>query len=127
MHARIASDASYLRIEPVSSREQYRWMERFIPNYGVVIIILSLLTKFLFYRLTHKSLKYARWDGSAWAVETVEAGDPLRYVSLALDAAGITVNKNTIPFDASSSPWRRSSTCTAAGVSAEAPSSWPPP
>ena len=31
MHARIASDATYLRIEPVSSREQYRWMERFIP------------------------------------------------------------------------------------------------
>src|SRR6476620_9975847 len=31
MHARIASDSHYLRIEPVSSREQYRWMERFIP------------------------------------------------------------------------------------------------
>src|ERR1022692_2471639 len=31
MHVRIASDANYLRIEPVSSREQYRWMERFIP------------------------------------------------------------------------------------------------
>jgi hypothetical protein len=31
MHARIASDASYIRVEPVSSREQYRWMERFIP------------------------------------------------------------------------------------------------
>ena len=31
MHARIASDISYLRIEPVSSREQYRWMERYIP------------------------------------------------------------------------------------------------
>jgi hypothetical protein len=31
MHARIASDSAYLRIEPVSSREQYRWMERFIP------------------------------------------------------------------------------------------------
>jgi hypothetical protein len=31
MHARIASDANYLRIEPVSSREQYRWMERYIP------------------------------------------------------------------------------------------------
>jgi hypothetical protein len=31
MHSRIASDATYLRIEPVSSREQYRWMERFIP------------------------------------------------------------------------------------------------
>jgi hypothetical protein len=31
MHQRIASDSSYMRIEPVSSREQYRWMERFIP------------------------------------------------------------------------------------------------
>jgi Uncharacterised protein family (UPF0158) len=31
MHVRIASDAQYLRIDPVSSREQYRWMERFIP------------------------------------------------------------------------------------------------
>jgi hypothetical protein len=28
---RIASDGNYLRIDPVSSREQYRWMERFIP------------------------------------------------------------------------------------------------
>src|SRR5262249_14937188 len=31
MHARIASDPNYMRVEPVSSREQYRWMERFIP------------------------------------------------------------------------------------------------
>jgi len=31
MHARIAADPTYLRIEPVSSREQYRWMERYIP------------------------------------------------------------------------------------------------
>jgi hypothetical protein len=31
MHSRIASDSGYMRIEPVSSREQYRWMERFIP------------------------------------------------------------------------------------------------
>ena len=31
MHARIAQDAEYMRIDPVSSREQYRWMERFIP------------------------------------------------------------------------------------------------
>jgi hypothetical protein len=31
MHARIASDQTYLRVDPVSSREQYRWMERFIP------------------------------------------------------------------------------------------------
>lgn len=29
-HARISTDATYLRIDPVSSREQYRWMERFI-------------------------------------------------------------------------------------------------
>ena len=26
MHARIAADSNYLRIDPVSSREQYRWM-----------------------------------------------------------------------------------------------------
>jgi hypothetical protein len=31
MHTRIASDGNYQRIDPVSSREQYRWMERFIP------------------------------------------------------------------------------------------------
>ena len=31
MHARISADSNYLRIDPVSSREQYRWMERFIP------------------------------------------------------------------------------------------------
>ena len=32
MHTRIMSDARYLRIDPVSSREQYRWMERFIAT-----------------------------------------------------------------------------------------------
>lgn len=32
MHQRIASDPNYLRIDPVSSREQYRWMERFIAT-----------------------------------------------------------------------------------------------
>jgi hypothetical protein len=31
-HARISSDATYLRVDPVSSREQYRWMERFIAT-----------------------------------------------------------------------------------------------
>src|SRR3954468_268498 len=31
MHVAIASDGTYLRIDPVSSREEYRWMERFIP------------------------------------------------------------------------------------------------
>lgn len=33
------------------------WMKRFIPNYGVVIVIISIMTKVLFYRLTHKSFK----------------------------------------------------------------------
>ena len=32
MHKRIIDDAIYLRIDPVSSREQYRWMERFIAT-----------------------------------------------------------------------------------------------
>lgn len=32
MHKRIMSDSMYLRIDPVSSREQYRWMERFIAT-----------------------------------------------------------------------------------------------
>ncbi|MDB4974931.1 MAG: hypothetical protein JWN48_3272 [Myxococcaceae bacterium] len=31
-HGRIAVDSSYLRVDPVSSREQYRWMERFIAT-----------------------------------------------------------------------------------------------
>jgi hypothetical protein len=31
MLMRIGADSNYLRIDPVSSREQYRWMERFIP------------------------------------------------------------------------------------------------
>lgn len=32
LHQRIMSDRLYLRVEPVSSREQYRWMERFIAT-----------------------------------------------------------------------------------------------
>jgi len=32
MHQRIAGDLQYLRVDPVSSREQYRWMERFIAT-----------------------------------------------------------------------------------------------
>ncbi len=46
-------------IRPVS--EAVLWalkaLHRFIPNYGWVIVIISLLTKVLFYRLTHKSFK----------------------------------------------------------------------
>jgi hypothetical protein len=32
MHQRVMGDPQYLRVEPVSSREQYRWMERFIAT-----------------------------------------------------------------------------------------------
>jgi hypothetical protein len=32
MHTRIASDTDYLLVDPVSSREQYRWMERYIAT-----------------------------------------------------------------------------------------------
>lgn len=32
MHRRVMGDTTYLRVEPVSSREQYRWMERFIAT-----------------------------------------------------------------------------------------------
>ncbi|MCA9613546.1 MAG: hypothetical protein H6721_01660 [Sandaracinus sp.] len=32
LHQRIMSDSLYLRVDPVSSREQYRWMERFIAT-----------------------------------------------------------------------------------------------
>lgn len=32
MHSRIAADPAYVRVEPVSSREQYRWMERFVAS-----------------------------------------------------------------------------------------------
>jgi hypothetical protein len=32
MHARVSADPAYLHVDPVSSREQYRWMERFIAT-----------------------------------------------------------------------------------------------
>lgn len=36
------------------------WLHKVIPNYGVVVILISLLTKVLFYRLTHKSFTSMR-------------------------------------------------------------------
>jgi hypothetical protein len=30
MHERVMNDSTYMQVDPVSSREQYRWMERFI-------------------------------------------------------------------------------------------------
>lgn len=32
MHERVMNDSSYMQVDPVSSREQYRWMERFIAT-----------------------------------------------------------------------------------------------
>jgi YidC/Oxa1 family membrane protein insertase len=46
-------------IRPVSHAVLWSMQKlyRVIPNYGVVVIIISILTKVLFYRLTHKSFK----------------------------------------------------------------------
>ena len=47
---------------PVSSviLWSFLWLHKFIPNYGIVILLLSVVTKVLFYRLTHKSFKSMR-------------------------------------------------------------------
>jgi YidC/Oxa1 family membrane protein insertase len=50
-------DLGRLRFLSVGILKLMVWMGRVIPNYGVVIIILSVLTKLLFYRLTHKSFR----------------------------------------------------------------------
>jgi YidC/Oxa1 family membrane protein insertase len=46
-------------IRPVSHAVLWSMQKLYhvIPNYGVVVIIISILTKVLFYRLTHKSFK----------------------------------------------------------------------
>ena len=50
-------DLGKLRFFSVFVLRLIMWMNGFIPNYGLIIIILSILTKVLFYRLTHKSFK----------------------------------------------------------------------
>ncbi|HSG28171.1 MAG TPA: membrane protein insertase YidC [Candidatus Krumholzibacterium sp.] len=50
-------DLGKLRFFSVFVLRLMLWMKKFIPNYGLIIIILSILTKVLFYRLTHKSFK----------------------------------------------------------------------
>ncbi|MCU0638282.1 MAG: membrane protein insertase YidC [Candidatus Krumholzibacteria bacterium] len=52
-----AIDLGHMRFFSVPVLKMMTWMYRFIPNYGWIIIILSILTKVVFYRLTHKSLK----------------------------------------------------------------------
>jgi len=50
-------DLGKLRFFSVFILNAMVFLKRFIPNYGLIIIILSILTKVLFYRLTHKSFK----------------------------------------------------------------------
>lgn len=50
-------DLGRLRFLSVAVLNLMLFLERFIPNYGLIIIILSVLTKIIFYRLTHKSFK----------------------------------------------------------------------
>lgn len=52
-----AIDLGHMRFLSVPVLKAMTWMYRFIPNYGWIIIIISILTKIVFYRLTHKSLK----------------------------------------------------------------------
>ncbi len=52
-------DLGWVWIRPISVGIKWLmgWMYNFIPNYGIVIILLSVFTKVLFYRLSHKSFK----------------------------------------------------------------------
>jgi YidC/Oxa1 family membrane protein insertase len=50
-------DLGRLRFLSVLVLRLMLFLNRFIPNYGLIIIILSVLTKILFYKLTHKSTK----------------------------------------------------------------------
>ncbi|MFO7914775.1 MAG: membrane protein insertase YidC [Candidatus Krumholzibacteriales bacterium] len=52
-----AVDLGWLRFFSVIILKIMVFLRQFIPNYGVIIIIMSILTKLLFYRLTHKSFK----------------------------------------------------------------------
>lgn len=56
-HLEWAIDLGWVIFRPLSvaTLGALLWAHRFIPNYGIVIILFSILTKLLFYRLTHKS------------------------------------------------------------------------
>ncbi|MFH1278570.1 MAG: membrane protein insertase YidC [Candidatus Eisenbacteria bacterium] len=52
-------DLGWVYIRPISglTLTAINFLYKYVPNYGVVIILISLITKILFYRLTHKSFK----------------------------------------------------------------------
>jgi YidC/Oxa1 family membrane protein insertase len=58
------------------------FLYKYVPNYGVVIILISLITKLLFYRLTHKSMKsmkdMQKIQGRVAALKEKYKGDPQR-------------------------------------------------
>lgn len=58
------------------------WMYQFIPNYGLVIVIISVATKFLFYPLTKSSLKsmkaMQKLQPEMQAIRDKYKGDPQR-------------------------------------------------
>ncbi|MDZ7860476.1 MAG: membrane protein insertase YidC [Candidatus Krumholzibacteriota bacterium] len=50
-------ELGWLRFLSVIVLKVMLFFRRFIPNYGLIIILMSVITKVLFYRLTHKSFK----------------------------------------------------------------------
>jgi YidC/Oxa1 family membrane protein insertase len=50
-------DLGWLRFLSVLALKSMMFLRKFIPNYGWIIILMSVITKILFYRLTHKSFK----------------------------------------------------------------------
>lgn len=52
-----AVDLGWLRFFSVIILKIMVFLRQIIPNYGIIIILMSIMTKLLFYRLTHKSFK----------------------------------------------------------------------
>jgi len=50
-------ELGWLRFLSVLALKSMMFLRKFIPNYGWIIILMSVITKILFYRLTHKSFK----------------------------------------------------------------------
>jgi YidC/Oxa1 family membrane protein insertase len=77
-------DLGWSWIRPISSLTLafMTFLYRYVPNYGVVILLISLITKLLFYRLTSKSLKsmkdMQRIQGQMGALREKFKSDPQR-------------------------------------------------
>lgn len=77
-------DLGWSVIRPISSLTLavMKFLYKYVPNYGVVILLITLLTKLLFYHLTHKSLKsmkdMQRIQGQVSALREKLKGDAQR-------------------------------------------------